>query len=372
VVRGLIVKAAMILLVGLYLDPDVGRQLEFITCLERNVRNKTIAAIHVFVEQAIDPVRLVTSYPQLASPKIQLVVTGTRLTYEFLFAYANRELPGRRVVIANADIFFDHTLSRLDDYDLTGCLLCLSRWDVLPNGSWQLFEFESSQDAWVFETPIPEFPADFHLGLLGCDNRLAWEADRAGLVLSNPSRSIRACHLHLTGVRRYTHQQRLYGPTRGVQPVSLDAAGIARRTAPERAKRPDARCAAVAFHETMGYTIERLELGASSHNNDSRPFTAIPPPLAGLSFTQVVSCSVSPVHVEFLSPGRLYVLVGTDWHGYYPATDWLRDTGDAEPLPLVETCHRHAFEVWSLLGRRGDRFVAPTQVMLVSGHLERR
>ena len=42
------------------------------------------------------------------------------MTYGRLFRYANRELAGCRVVIANADIFFDRTLARLDGYDLAG------------------------------------------------------------------------------------------------------------------------------------------------------------------------------------------------------------------------------------------------------------
>lgn len=362
----------MTLLVGFYLDSSADRMREFLTCLERNVSNRAIAGVHVFVEQEIDPQQLSASYPQLASPKVRLVMSGSRMTYRALFGYANRELPGRRVIIANADIFFDHTLARLDDYDLTGHLLCLSRCDIHPDGTWSLFDFDSSQDAWIFDAPIREFPCEFHLGLLGCDNRLAWEAEHAGLVISNPSRSVRAHHLHVTTIRRYTSEQRLYGPTLGVPPVTLEAAPIPRRPIPDRPLDRDCQCAAVAFHEAMGYTIGRLELGASSHNNEVRPFTAIPAPLAGRSFTQVVACAVSPVVVEFMSAGRVYVLAGTDWHGYYAAAAWLAEAAEAEPMPLVETCNRPAFEVWSLLGRPGDRFVAPTQVMLVSDYLERR
>jgi hypothetical protein len=316
-------------------------------------------------------VQLVSRYAQLRSSKVHLVVTGERVTYRALFAYANQELPGRRVIVANADIFFDHTLPRLEDYDLAGWLLCLSRWDVHTDGTWSLFDFEASQDAWIFQAPIRDVSCDFSLGILGCDNRLAWEAEHAGLRLANPSRSVRAYHLHLTGIRRYRSSQRLHGPTRGVPPEALEASAIARRTDRPVLRDPLPR-AAVAFHETMGYTIERLELGASSHNNDLRPFTAIPDPLAGHTFTQVVACSESPVHLEFLSAGRVYVLAGTDWHGYYPATAWLGGVAEAEPMPLVETRHRPAFEVWSLCGNAGDRYVAPTQVALVAGHLEKR
>jgi hypothetical protein len=62
----------------------------------------------------------------------------------------------------------------------------------------------------------------------------------------------------------------------------------------------------------------------------------------------------------------------TDWDGYYVATAWLGRFGEPEAMPLVETCDRPAFEVYSLLGQRGDHVVIPTQVMLVSEHLKRR
>ena len=354
----------MILLVGLYLDPSPERFCELLTCIERNAANRNIAGVHVFIEDMTDPKQLVSCYPQLASPNLRLVAHGKRVTYHDFFTYANRELDSQRVMIANADIYFDHTLARLDDYDLRGRLLCLSRWDRQPDGSWSLFEYEMSQDAWIFHTPIPDFSCDFYLGLPGCDNRLAWEAERIGLVLSNPSRSIRAYHLHASNVRRYTETQRVHGAIRGVPAEYLDAVACESRRAEP--------LAAIAFHETMGYTVGRLELGASSHNNDHRPFTAIPEPLTGRSFTQVVSCSVSTIDVEFLSSGRVYVLIGTDWDGYYVAAAWLGGIGEAEPMSFVETCNRPAFEVWSLLGERGDHFVVPTQVMLVSDHLEQR
>lgn len=359
----------MILLAGFYLDPSAERLAELLGCIERNSANRRISALHLFVEDRVDPAWLRSRYPQLAAPKVRLVPHGRRVTYRDLFTYANEQLAGERVILANADIFFDHTLARLDDCDLRGRLLCLSRWDLHGDGIWRLFDFESSQDAWIFDAPIRPFPCDFHLGLLGCDNRLAWEAAGAGLLLANPSRSIRAYHLHASNVRRYTEAQRLHGMTRGVPPVHLHEASLPTRHTSAR-DAADVTCAAVAFRETMGYTVARLALGVSSHNNDTRPFTAIPDPLAGRNFTQVVSCSVSPVELQFLTSGRLYILAGTDWYGYSPATVWLGTHGEPEPLPFVETCHRPAFEVWSLRGREGDRFVVPTQVMLVSDHLE--
>ncbi|MDT5267882.1 MAG: hypothetical protein QOH49_68 [Acidobacteriota bacterium] len=349
----------MILLTGFYEDADPGRRGELLDCLRRNVENERLDEIHLFAEEAPDANRLPDKYPLLADAKLRVIAHGRRVTYRHLFAHANERLPGRRVIIANADIFFDQTLARLDGYDLSGRLLCLSRWDVRPDGTVHFFEHPASQDAWVFQTPIREFPCDFHMGLPGCDNRLAWEAEQAGLTLSNPSRSLRACHLHLSGVRRYSERQRLHGPTKPVPAVFLHTPRPA----------PNLPCASVAFRESMGYTVARLEPGASSHNNEPRPFEAIPEPLAGLEYTQVVSMSVSPVEVEFLTPGKLYALVGNDWEGYYPATAWLSEQGFREDLPTVETRRGTGFEVWSLVGQAGGRFVLPTQVMLAAERL---
>jgi hypothetical protein len=338
----------MILLTGLYEDPDSNRRKELFECLRRNIENTCLEEIHLFAEDSMSL--------ELRSTKVRVKAHGRRVTYRDLFGYANNRLPGRRVIIANADIFFDDDLTRLTGYDLSGRLLCLSRWDVQAGGSPSFFHQPSSQDAWIFETPIREFPCDFHLGVPGCDNRLAWEAERAGLILSNPARSLRAYHLHLSGVRRDSQHHRLAGPMRAVPAGFLHAPRPA----------PDLPCASVAFSETMGYTVADLCTGASSHNNDPRPFGSILKPLAGLKFTQVVSCSVSPVGVEFLTSGKLYVLVGTDWEGYWPATTWLIDKGFKEGLPPVETRRGTAFEVWSLTGERGERFVLPTQVMLAA------
>lgn len=226
----------MILLTGFYPDKDINRLNEFLDCIRRNVANDQLHEIHLFIEDPLRVDELVAAYPLFAATKIRLIPHGRRLMYRDLIAYANRHLTGRRVIIANADIYFDHTLARLETYDLLGRILCLSRWDVQADGSTCLFDHPASQDAWIFQAPIREFRCDFHLGVLGCDNRLAWEADHAGLIVTNPSRSVRANHLHLSQVRRYSERQRLRGPTRSVPASLLPHNGPTDETAYRRTK----------------------------------------------------------------------------------------------------------------------------------------
>jgi len=212
----------MTLLCAFYLDADLARRGELLECLRRNEANPAFDEVHLWLESPGDPARMVAAYPILKSLKIRLIAYGQRVTYLDLFNYANRSLAGCPVAIANADIYFDDSVRELNDLDLTGKLLCLSRWDIQPDGTERLFDHPFSQDAWIFAAPIREFPCDFHLGVPGCDNRLAFEARRAGLTLSNPAKSIRAFHLHLSGVRRYSEQQRIGGPASGVAAGTLE------------------------------------------------------------------------------------------------------------------------------------------------------
>jgi hypothetical protein len=583
----------MILLTCFYSDSHRARREEFLYCMQRNCCNPMIDALHVFIEDQSDPARLLAI---LSLPgNIRFTPWGRRMTFQELFDYANRNFAGRDVIIANGDIYFDQTLQRLRGHDLSGKLLCMSRWNVRSDGTAHLFDHPASQDAWIFRAPVHNLSCNFPLGVPASDNRLAWEARRVGIEVSNPARSIRAYHVHLSGVRRYVHHDRLPGPVASVPPGFLgtpwlwfvicgggnpdrawhtaealvdyprascllveaspvvssglcaaarrldisviavphlsysqgaqarsdaiafvdpdgilcfvddhvlpaanfsdfvlseldetsfllpdenvlsastplvckrahfDRAGgfdrnfqgwgeevidladalrridVAPQTIPEalllplvsssahqlgrdRGQNQDARrgvhasyrrakaaildecggghiapatlaeiyravrlhklkqaaacphtpLADIAFYESMGYSIAHLEFGESSHNNDRRPFKSIPAPLRGLPFTQVVACNVSIVEVEFLSEGKLYILVGTDWYGHDIASAWLTGVGYRESLPPLETERGTTFEVWSLAGHTGEVIVLPTQVMLVAATLDRQ
>ena len=170
---------------------------------------------------------------------------------------------------------------------------------------------------------------------------------------------MRAYHLHLSGVRRYGERHRISGHVLSVPAGHLGS----RRRHALRDRR---------FAEEMGYRLATLAPGVSSHVNAERPFTSIPEVLRGRRFTQVVASTVSPVEIEFLTAGKLFVLVGNDWYGYDVAREWLAEHGYDERLPPADTVDGAGFEVWSLVGSADDRFVVPTQVMLVADRLRRR
>lgn len=413
----------MTLLIGFYADADPARRGEFLECISRNSANTHIEEIVIFVEDEITSAAARERFPVLGHPKTRLMEHRRRLTYSQLLAYANLQLQGAAVIMANADIFFDETLALLEEESLAGRMVCLSRWDQAADGTFRHFECPESQDAWIFEPPIPPIAANFCLGKPGCDNRLAYEAERAGLLVSNPSRSVRARHLHNTGVRRYTQNERLHGPVRPVpasflerhsnlaglwdSPVNgfpshrgfraacliktrfreiehlltpyLEGAmprGLRRellRTLNGRTPRPprpsEAGLAAIAFREAMGYTLARLECGVSTHNNDPRPLVSVPVELAGLPFTQVVANHATPVEIEFRTGGRLFVLAAPGWDGYAPAAEFLDAAGWRDSIEPLRTRDGTTFEIWSLWAQAGEHLHLPTQVMLAAAEL---
>lgn len=186
--------AAVTLLVGHYDEPILRRAHEYDICLRMNLVNPDINRVIVFNE----------SDPLFVCAGARVVEHKRRLTYDFLFNYANTFLRGDIVVIANADIYFDDSIRKVHDIRFTDDrLLCLSRWNLKPDSTLEQTAGPLSHDAWIFQAPLREFPCPWALGTWGGDGRLATAAVWEGLKPVNPCRDLRAIHLHQSGVRNY-------------------------------------------------------------------------------------------------------------------------------------------------------------------------
>lgn len=199
-----------ILITFLYNETNRKRVNEYTKCLEINRYHPSIEKIHVIYDTSkdmIDNDNRILTYSTLRS--IPITYSDKRPTYGFCFEVANRYYPNRRVIVANADIYFNETLTLLEEYDLTNKFLALTRWDVRPDGVLVPFApggvpITVSQDVWIFETPLHQFGRDdIELGILGCDTRIAYWAQKSGLTVVNPCLTIQCCHLHNSRVRNY-------------------------------------------------------------------------------------------------------------------------------------------------------------------------
>ena len=198
------------LIVGLYNEVNFDRANEYITCMAYNYAHELIDEIHVIYDTSKDDGenKLLT---YLKSLDLKISYINNRPTYGYCFELANKLYPHCRIILSNADIYFNETLKLLDDYDLTNKFLALTRWNVLNDGSIKLYfapdgkKSEFSQDTWIFKTPLKQIIGDkIYMGIPGCDGKIVRQANLSGLGVSNPCLSIQCCHLHLTDIRNYS------------------------------------------------------------------------------------------------------------------------------------------------------------------------
>lgn len=197
---------------SLYQDPDAARHAEHVYCLTKNIARPEFHQIVLFCEGDV-------SLPK--SDKVIRIPYQGRPTFDLIFDHASTHYPGYNIVVANADIHFDETLSVLDLTDIEGKFFCLSTYDVDQTHGWYLRDWGSSQDSWIFKSPLRPIKADFPMGILACDNRLAAQAAKAGLEVSNPSKTIRSYHIHQSNERKYWNTPPLEGDKLEVPPVEL-------------------------------------------------------------------------------------------------------------------------------------------------------
>jgi len=194
-----------VLITMLYNEINQERITEYITCLEKNIENPIIDCIHIIYDTSSD--QLTNTHPlkeYIQEKKNIITYTDERPGYGFFFWLANNHYPNKKIIIANADIYFNESLYFLQNYDLTNQFIILTRWNVIPDGSLTLYRSRYSQDAWIFKSPLAQLEqCNICPGRVACDSQIAYFAICKGLTVSNPCLTIQACHIHNSGIRNY-------------------------------------------------------------------------------------------------------------------------------------------------------------------------
>ena len=192
------------LITVLYNEKNKTRIAEYLTCLEINLANKCIDEIHIVYDTSEDNGKtIILNY--IKNRGLPITYVNGRTTYAFCIDLANKIYPNSKIILSNADIYFNKTLTMLDTYNLTNTFLVLTRWNTQKNGHLVLHgKIKSfSQDSWIFSTPFYIPNANILIGTIGCDATIAFNAQKYGLYITNPCLSIQACHLHLSSIRNY-------------------------------------------------------------------------------------------------------------------------------------------------------------------------
>jgi hypothetical protein len=190
------------LIVPFYVDLKTPRRTEIEESVKKNLDNTKIGSVTLCCEQHEVPAAkaLVGRWS-----KGQVVPLPRRARYADLIKFSwGTDV----IVIANADIYFDETIS-LTEYLAPTQVLCLTRAEQRPFAEglyWPESETGLCHDAWVYRPPM-NIPGDYEFGKPGCEIRFAGECDKAKYTLFNPCRQIHAMHHHTSGIRNYN----LYG-----------------------------------------------------------------------------------------------------------------------------------------------------------------
>jgi hypothetical protein len=219
----------MILYFPYFESPNLDRHEEILISLQENINNKYIEKIIVVLEKPIDDF-------YFKSNKLIFWDLYKRPTYSDMFKHANEFYTNETCIIANSDIYFNDTLKYLVDFDLKNLFLCLTRYNLLTDGSLVFMNehfMMRSQDSWIFKSPVPLDlinNSKFYLGVNACDNRIAKIATDSGLITSNPSLLIETIHLHNSNIRTYVSDTGLYGYGEYIWPTdSLNLIGDKKR-----------------------------------------------------------------------------------------------------------------------------------------------
>lgn len=180
-----------------YHEHDTDRREEYLSCMRLNLDCKAVGRVFVINENG--------NLSEFKSTKLSVIPMESRPTYKDLFYMINQTVDDSDIsIIANTDIYFDHNISALNRLNFNNRCFALSRWDIGPDGKAVLYDRNDSQDVWVFKGKIKKVQADFGIGVPRCDNRVAYELEKAGYQIENPSFSIKCYHVHAGERKEYS------------------------------------------------------------------------------------------------------------------------------------------------------------------------
>lgn len=214
---GIFVKANIRIVIRLftnyYTDKNKQRQAELEFCLESNISNPLISEVILITEEEAPK-----------KTKIKAVNIGCRPTYSDFFRLINEiTQEGDINIISNSDIYFNDSIKYVTNLINKECF-ALTRWDLHMTKQMTFFDRTDSQDVWIFRGAIPFIEGNFCLGKPGCDNRIAFEIQRTGYRLRNPSLSIQAIHVHNSGIRNFdweSPKDKVPGPYQMISPCII-------------------------------------------------------------------------------------------------------------------------------------------------------
>jgi len=191
------------------------RQKEIDYCFQRNFDNEYINEVHIFLEEDCDLSFINNKY----NIHIQKNITGKRINFKDIFNYYNENLENNICILINSDIYLDKSIEIVKNinFEIEKLFISLNRFennnDNVPsflngkeineadekNCHGFLVPFQESiwsQDAWIWKYKINNINEkfNFNLGVVGCDNYIAYLMNQNGYKILNCSKIISTNH----------------------------------------------------------------------------------------------------------------------------------------------------------------------------------
>ena len=225
----------MILVSTYYKSNNSERQKELDKCLIKNIENKYIKKIYLLNDSLydLDFINIKISINQeIPKNKVEQIIISNdknyKLKYNDSINFINENLNDQICILSNSDIYFDNSLSKINNKIINNSLLALLRYDETIEGNKKIFKRNDyprndSQDCWIFRSPLKVDidKLDFSFGTLGCDSIFANIIYESGIKLSNPCYDIITTHVHNTEYRTYNYDNRIHGVYCLVEPCHI-------------------------------------------------------------------------------------------------------------------------------------------------------
>lgn len=215
----------MILITTYYKSKNEDRQKEIDRCLKNNFENSYIEKIYLLNNELYD-------LNFKGNKIIQIIISKEKdyiLKYKDAIQFINENLKNKICILSNSDIYFDETLSKINNNNIKDNFFALLRYDEQEDGSKKIFTRydiprDDSQDCWIFNSPlnIDLNKLNFSFRTLGCDSIFSTIVHQSNINVSNPSYDIIITHLHKTEFRTYNVDDRIHGKYCLIKPCHLN------------------------------------------------------------------------------------------------------------------------------------------------------
>ena len=182
-------------------------------CLYKNLSNKHIDKIVLFVDNC--------EFNNIFNEKLVVVPIQTRLSYKMWMDYADKEYSEDIKILSNSDVYFDESLSFLDQInEWENRLYVLTRKDLTKDGkiipstfvynqtNTEQISSQYCQDAWIYKNKSRnEFDNNYNLGVWHCENIFRVNAQESGIEAYSLFNNVELIHVDWRSHKRYTQEQ---------------------------------------------------------------------------------------------------------------------------------------------------------------------